>query len=108
MHTKDADCQGHLDANGVCKCCGVYYAGACPWCGGHAYHIDDQCPNLFEYSTPEYTQARANWELVEAALRIERMGFSPTDAARILAFADQTMDVELTHMLAEREGAHAR
>ena len=41
-HTRDSDCDGHIDDTGACAICGAWHGDECQDCGGRAYH-DPAC-----------------------------------------------------------------
>lgn len=61
MHTQDADCAGHIDADGQCTVCGVSHTYECGFCGGRGFHRSEECPDIFDIGSTEHAAALANW-----------------------------------------------
>lgn len=46
VHTKDSDCEPHIDQfTLICRVCAVDHSGECPACKGHGFH-DATCPYI--------------------------------------------------------------
>lgn len=78
-HDRDSDCT--LDADGQCEVCGVSHTETCDLCGGRGFHADEDCPELCDRSSVEYTEAMARKAVRDEEAMIRERAEADTIAA---------------------------